>query len=99
RLPHNPDTPGKTKDDHAGHIFGDRFGGSGALDNLVSQAQEVNLKAYKAIEDEWAKTIKSGGTVENVEIKLKYKKGDVRPGAFEIKYKLNGVNISKTIKQ
>lgn len=31
----------------AGHIFGDRFEGSPELDNLVSQAQIVNLAILK----------------------------------------------------
>ncbi len=35
--------------DHAGHLIGDRFGGSPELDNLVSQAQRVNSSEYKAI--------------------------------------------------
>lgn len=28
RLPHESNTPGKLKGDHAGHLAGDRFGGS-----------------------------------------------------------------------
>ena len=47
RLPHNPKTPDKQVGDHAGHLFGDRFGGSPELDNLVSQASKVNLSEYK----------------------------------------------------
>lgn len=27
RLDHNPNTPGKEKGDHRGHLAGDRFGG------------------------------------------------------------------------
>ena len=57
RLPHNPNTPGKLKGDHAGHLAGDRFGGSPELDNLVSQASNVNLSQYKKIENQWAKAI------------------------------------------
>ncbi|WP_229596563.1 DNA/RNA non-specific endonuclease [Rossellomorea vietnamensis] len=43
RLPHSKNTPGKVKgQDHAGHLAGDRFGGSPKLDNLVSQLSDVN---------------------------------------------------------
>ena len=35
RLTHNANTPDKVKgQDHAGHLIGDRFGGSPNLDNL-----------------------------------------------------------------
>ncbi len=47
RLPHKGKTPGKIDGDHAGHLFGDRFGGSPELDNLVSQASNVNLSKFK----------------------------------------------------
>lgn len=46
--------------DHAGHLFGDRFGGSPELDNLVSQAQKVNLSEYKVLENKWAKALGEG---------------------------------------
>ena len=44
RLRHNSNTLDKEIGDHAGHIFGDLFGGSPELDNLVSQAKDVNQK-------------------------------------------------------
>ena len=44
RLRHDGNTPDKEVGDHAGHIFGDLFGGSPELDNLISQAKDVNLK-------------------------------------------------------
>ena len=52
RLKYKSDTPGKIEGDHAGHLAGDRFGGSPELDNLVSQSQNVNLSQYKKIENE-----------------------------------------------
>ncbi|MGG3231551.1 DNA/RNA non-specific endonuclease [Peribacillus frigoritolerans] len=52
RLSHSKNTPGKVKgQDHAGHLAGDRFGGSPKIDNLVSQLSDVNLKKYKKVED------------------------------------------------
>jgi hypothetical protein len=47
RLSHNRSTPGKVEGDHAGHLAGDRFGGSPDVDNLVSQSSNVNLSQYK----------------------------------------------------
>lgn len=52
-------TPDKLEVDHAGHIFGDLFGGSPELDNLVSQAKDVNLIEYRRIERRWESTLKS----------------------------------------
>ena len=40
--------------------MGDRFGGWPDLDNIVSQAKEVNLSAYRKIENEWASAIRRG---------------------------------------
>lgn len=90
RLPHNPNTPGKLERDHAGHLFGDRFGGSPELDNLVSQAKKVNLSVYKKIENTWAKAIEQGKKV-TVDIKISYSNGSSRPTSFEVKYTINGV--------
>lgn len=89
RLPHNSNTPGKIKGDHAGHIVGDRFGGSPDIDNLVSQASNVNLSKYKRIENHWAREIKKGKTV-TVNIVVDYEKDSLRPKAFHIEYTIDG---------
>ncbi len=69
RLNHNPNTPGKLAGNHAGHLAGDRFGGSPELDNLVSQLQNVNLSQYKKIENQWVNAISEGKKVTvNVDI-------------------------------
>ena len=52
RLNYNSNSPGKIEGDHAGHLAGDRFGGSPELDNIVSQSQNVNLSQYKKIENQ-----------------------------------------------
>lgn len=96
RLKHNPKTPGKLKGDHAGHLFGDRFGGSPELDNLVSQAQKVNSSEYKVLENKWANALKEGKPV-NVDIKINYDNGAVRPSSFEVKYIIDGVPFNKKI--
>ena len=45
-------------------MFGDRFGVSPELDNLVSQASNVNLSKFKKIENQWAEAINEGKKVE-----------------------------------
>ncbi|WP_262421902.1 DNA/RNA non-specific endonuclease [Bacillus aquiflavi] len=96
RLPHNPNTPNKLPGDHAGHIFGDRFGGSPELDNLVSQARKVNQSAYKKIENTWAKAIEQRKKV-SVDIKINYETGTSRPTSFEVNYSIDGADYYERI--
>lgn len=95
-MTHNPNTPGKLDGDHAGHMFGDRFGGSPELDNLVSQASSVNLSEFKKIENQWAKAIEQGKKVK-VDIKIKYDGKELRPSSFEINYKIDNETFIKLI--
>ncbi|QIQ22429.1 hypothetical protein IPMB12_06955 [Zophobihabitans entericus] len=91
RLPHDPDTPGKVRgQDHAGHIIGDRFGGSPELDNLVSQLSRVNLSDYKVIENRMADALAEGKRV-TLDVKINYDADKLRPSSFEIDYSIDGV--------
>lgn len=96
RLKHSSNSLGKLESDDAGHLIGDRFGGSQKLDNIVSQHRLVNQKEFKAIEDEWADAIKSGKTV-SVEQKINYDKNDIRPSSFDIYYEIDGMPFFKTL--
>ncbi|MBM7646789.1 putative ribonuclease toxin of YeeF-YezG toxin-antitoxin module, partial [Scopulibacillus daqui] len=89
RLPHKSNTPGKQPGDHAGHLAGDRFGGSPELDNLVSQSSKVNLSIYKKLENQWAKAISKGKEV-SVKVKVHYDGSELRPSSFEVIYKIDG---------
>ena len=95
RLIHNPNTLGKLEGDHAGHLIGDRFGGSSELDNLVSQAKEVNLSEYRVIENQWAKAIENGQKV-SVDIDINYSLGGVRPDSFDVTYIIDGIEHYKS---
>jgi len=95
RLIHNPNTLGKLEGDHAGHLIGDRFGGSSELDNLVSQAKEVNLSEYRVIENQWAKAIENGQKV-SVDIDINYSLGGVRPNSFDVTYIIDGIEHYKS---
>ncbi|MEK4937119.1 DNA/RNA non-specific endonuclease [Bacillus sp. FSL K6-0042] len=88
RLSHSKNTPGKVKgQDHAGHLAGDRFGGSPKIDNLVSQLSDVNLKEYKKIEEEWAAALKETPPKEvTVAVDIIYSGNDMRPDKFIVNY-------------
>lgn len=92
RLKHNPNTPGKLEGDHAGHLVADVFGGSPELDNLVSQAKDVNFKQYRDIERAWEKALKKipPDEITDLKIEIIYDGKNTRPTAFKIKYKING---------
>ncbi len=92
RLKHNPNTLGKLGGDHAGHLIADVFGGSPELDNLVSQAKDVNLKQYRDIERKWEKALKKvpPDEITDLNIKIQYDGKNVRPKAFDIEYCING---------
>lgn len=89
RLPHNSKTPDKLPDDHAGHLIGDRFGGSPELNNLLSQAKNVNWKEYGSLERRWQKALDAGQEV-SVKIKVNYQGNSFRPASFEVEHSING---------
>ncbi len=96
RLNHNPNTYGKVEGDQAGHLFGDRFGGSPELDNLVSQARNVNQSEFKIIENRWANALRNRQQV-TVDITINYTKGNARPVSFDISYTIDGVPFFSSI--
>lgn len=96
RLPHDANTPGKLKGDHAGHLAGDRFGGSPEIDNLVSQLSEVNLSDYKKLENQWAKALEEGKKV-SVNVKVNYVGDSLRPSSFEVFYSIDSVDFFESI--
>lgn len=77
-------------------MIGDRFGGSPKLDNLVSQAKEVNRIEYRRIEDEWAAALKNNQKV-SVDISIHYSDQTGRPSWFDVKYMIDGKTYKKTI--
>jgi hypothetical protein len=96
RLPYDSKTPGKMDGDHAGHLAGDRFGGSPQLDNIVSQSKEVNLSQYKKIENQWAKAIGEGKKV-SVNVNIKYDGDGLRPLGFEVEYSIGEDHFTENL--
>ena len=98
RLRHNSKTLDKEIGDHAGHIFGDLFGGSPELDNVISQAKDVNLKEYRRIERDWEAALKSKPPKKvEVDIKINYEGSSMRPTSFEVNYKIDGEQFSEKL--
>lgn len=89
RLRHYSKTPDKQAGDHAGHIFGDRFGGSAELDNLVSQLSDVNLSEFKKIENSWERAL-TETPPKNVfaDVKINYVDDLLRPDSFTVRWKI-----------
>lgn len=96
RLPHDSKSPGKLSGDQAGHMAGDRFGGSPRKDNVVSQLRKVNLSDYKKLENQWAKALEEGKDV-SVSVKLNYVGDSLRPDSFEVFYKIDGMDFFESI--
>ena len=68
------------------------------MDNLVSQAQRVNLSEYKKIENQWAKALEQGQQV-TVGIDIHYDTGSARPSSFEVFYTVDDIPFYQTIIQ
>lgn len=89
RLQHNPNSPGKLPGDQAGHVIGDRFGGSPELDNILSQLGKSNQGSYKQLENQWARALENGQNVQ-VDIRTYYHPDGVRPKSYYIRYWIDG---------
>ena len=66
------------------------------MDNLVSQAKNVNMSEYKVIENQWAAALKNGQKV-SVKIDIKYDAGNSRPTSFSVIYEIDGVRSRQII--
>jgi filamentous hemagglutinin len=75
--------------DQGGHGIGAQFNGPGGYDNLTAMSSNVNLKAYKALEMEWADAKKAGKIVE-VRINYEYEGSSRRPSYYNIQYSIEG---------
>ncbi len=95
RYDSNP--PGKGPNDHAGHLAGDRFGGSPHLDNIVAQLDTVNLSSYKRLENLWADAIAKGKHV-SVDVHVTNDLATGRPTRFDIIWSIDGRRGTASIK-
>ncbi|MBC6300818.1 DNA/RNA non-specific endonuclease [Listeria booriae] len=78
-----------TQGDHGGHLIGTQFNGSPLIDNIVAMNGNVNVSAYKTIENSWKKALVEGKSV-HVNIKPIYIGESKRPMRFDLKYTIDG---------
>ena len=90
RGPHSRKPAGKRTGDHAGHLFADIFGGSGRLDNIVAQLDNVNQSDMRVMEYKWSRWLDQG-KVFDVDIDILYDKDGLRPTGFKITEIVDGV--------
>lgn len=89
RLRNASAVPGKQLGDDAGHLIGDRFGGSNKLDNLIAQLRHKNRGAYNVLEKTWADAIRAGSNV-SLNIELQYEGDNPRPTGLLVIYSIDG---------
>lgn len=77
------------ENDHAGHLQGERFGGSSNMINLVPMSKDVNLSHFKSLENTWNKLAKEGKDVK-VNIDIRYAGQSDRPESFIVQYEVDG---------
>ena len=69
------------------------------MDNVISQAKDVNLKEYRRIERDWEAALKSKPPKKvEVDIKINYEGSSMRPTSFEVNYKIDGIRHEEIIK-
>ena len=70
-------------------MIADRFYGPGEQINYLPQKATLNKGAWKKMENDWAKAIEHGKTVE-VDIRPVFKGDSKRPTGFKVKETING---------
>ena len=73
--------------DDGDHLIAARFNGSSKVDNIVPMDAQVNRGDYKAMEEEWARELKKGNSVE-VNIDVSYPDNGKRPDSIDVDYKV-----------
>lgn len=77
--------------DQRGHIIGDRFNGTGGIENLVPMSSKLNQSEYLAVENLWAESLKEGKVVQGT-IQLLYDGSSFRPSRMDISYIIDGIS-------
>lgn len=85
-----------TQGDHGGHLIATRFNGSPLIDNIVAMNGNINVSAYKQIENKWATALSQGKEVI-VDIRPEYLGTSKRPVAFNINYSIDGEKVSRRL--
>ncbi|MEW1821377.1 DNA/RNA non-specific endonuclease [Arthrobacter sp. NPDC080031] len=88
--------------DDGGHIYGTQFGGPGESINITAMRSDLNRlgnRDYYALEQQWAKFIGEGKSID-VDIKMNYSSdSSLRPSIYTVTYKVdNGPVMSRIFK-
>jgi archaellum component FlaC len=81
--------------DQGGHIIASRFFGPGEQINLYPMSANLNLGAWKQMENIWADALVAGSDVK-INVKSVYSGTVKRPDAFEVEYWIDGVKTKRT---
>ena len=81
--------------DQGGHIVGSRFFGPGEQINLYPQSANLNLGAWKQMENTWAKAMVNGSDVK-IEVEAIFTGSSQRPDAFQVSYWIDGTKTKIT---
>jgi hypothetical protein len=85
----NAGKPDRRITDDGGHFIAARFGGPREWFNHFAQDANFNRGAYRALEDKWAKAVRSGKRVF-VEIVPHYRESSMRPSILSIVWTIEG---------
>lgn len=84
--------------DEGGHLIPVNYGGPGSLINHVPQTRNVNRSVIKRIENEMGRALKAGKKVEYT-VMPHYPDASIsRPDKFTIRYKIDGIQHIRRIK-
>jgi DNA/RNA non-specific endonuclease len=81
--------------DQGGHIIASRFFGPGEQINLYPMSANLNLGAWKQMENLWADALVAGSDVK-INIKSVFSGTIKRPDAFEVEYLIDGTKTKRT---
>ena len=75
--------------DDRGHLIGDRFNGSGGIENLVPMDSHLNRGDYNKLEGMLADEVNKGADVR-LKVEPIYEKNSARPAEFKVSYSIDG---------
>ncbi|HJG31161.1 MAG TPA: DNA/RNA non-specific endonuclease [Collinsella ihuae] len=75
--------------DQRGHLIADRFNGSAGMENIVAMGEEVNQRAYAAIENRCGDALNDGAEVF-FRVEALYDKSSYRPVSFIVTDNIDG---------
>ncbi|GAA4773263.1 DNA/RNA non-specific endonuclease [Novosphingobium ginsenosidimutans] len=85
--------PDRLPTDDGGHYIGTRFNGPREKFNHFAQDSNVNRGRYRALEDEWARSLARGKKVA-VDIRPRFEGRSNRPHKIDVVWYINGVEHS-----